>query len=261
MGADGIDNAQKVTDLHLDCYAILGVPPNAEEAVIREAFEILSQRYDPEHFAGSKDEAHGKMSDLASAYEILSDPVRRRRYDLHRRIDAWTAPVSANDASRHEGPPFAVVDPSEVAPRPQRYPILLPAVLAALIVVALAAAYRYSGPPDEQRQASSPAAPPVAAGAKPASTAQPTAPTPTAEVPARPSDVGASGVVATPAAPQAAATPRQETRPAPPKPAVARNSPANRPRDGSPAAAASEPCGDVAAVLGLCKRSSTVKDK
>ena len=105
MGADGTDNALTVTDLHLDCYAILGVPPNAEETVIHEAFETLAQRYAPEHFAGSKDEAHRKLSNLASAYEILSDPVRRRRYDLRRRIDAWTAPVSVNDAARHEGPP------------------------------------------------------------------------------------------------------------------------------------------------------------
>ena len=33
-----------VTDLHLDCYAILGVGPNAEEIVIHEAFETLAQQ-------------------------------------------------------------------------------------------------------------------------------------------------------------------------------------------------------------------------
>ena len=42
MGADGNDNAQTVTDLHLDCYAILGVLPNAAESVIDEAFETLA---------------------------------------------------------------------------------------------------------------------------------------------------------------------------------------------------------------------------
>ena len=97
------DNAQTVTDLHLDCYAILGVRPDAGEIVIHEAFETLTQQYDPEHFAGSKDEAHRKLSDLASAYAILSDPVRRRRYDLRRRIDALIAPLSANDAPRQKG--------------------------------------------------------------------------------------------------------------------------------------------------------------
>ena len=40
MGADGTDNAQTVTDLHLDCYAILGVRPDAEQLVIREIERI-----------------------------------------------------------------------------------------------------------------------------------------------------------------------------------------------------------------------------
>jgi curved DNA-binding protein CbpA len=259
MGVEGTDNAQKVTDLHLDCYAMLGVPPNAEAAVIHEAYETLAQRYDPEHFAGSPDEAQRKMSDLASAYEILSDPVRRRRYDLHRRIDAWTAPVSANETSRREGPPVAVVDESDVAPRSRRYPVLLSAALAALVVVAAVTAYRYSGRPKEERQASTPAAQPVAAEAQPASATRPTAPT--AETPARPPDDAASGVTTPPPPPQAAATLPQETRPAPPKSPVAKSSSANRPASASPAAAGSEPCGDVATVLGLCKRSSNVKDK
>jgi hypothetical protein len=259
MGADGTDNAQTVTDLPLDCYAILGVGPNAEEIVIHEAFETLAQRYDPEHYAGSKDEAHQKLSNLASAYAILSDPIRRRRYDLRRRIDALIAQPSANDAPRQKGPPLAVVGHSNVAPGPRRYQLLLPAVLGALIVVAVVAAYQYSGRPKVEQQGSSPAAPPVAADAKPASITQPTASP--AEIPARPSDAGASGVVTLPADPQAAATLQQETRPAPPKPPVAKSSPGNRAGDALPAAVASESCSDVATVLGLCKRKPTVKDK
>jgi len=257
MGADGTDNAQTVTDLHLDCYAILGVVPNAEEAVIHEAFETLAQRYDPAQFAGSKDEAHRKLSDLASAYAILSDPVRRRRYDLRRRIDAFIAPLSANDTPRQKGPPLAVVDHANVTPRPRRYQVALPEVLGALIVLAVATAYYYSGRPTTERQGSTPAAPAVAADAKPIT--QPTAPR--AEIPAQPSDAGASGVVTIPAAPQAAATLQQEARPAPPKPAATKNPPVNRVGDALPPAVASESCSDVAAVLGLCKRKSTVKDK
>ena len=175
MGAEGTDNAQTVTDLHLDCYAILGVRPDAEEFVIREAFETLTQQYDPEHFAGSEDEAHRKLSDLASAYAILSDPVRRRRYDLRRRIDALIAPLTANDAPRPKGSPPAVVDHSKVTLGPRRNQVLLPAVLGALIVVAVATAYQYSGRPETERQGSSPAAPPVAADAKPAAITQPPA--------------------------------------------------------------------------------------
>ena len=260
MGADGTDNAQTVTDLPLDCYAILGVGPNAEETVIHEAFETLAQRYDPEHFAGSKDEAHQKLSNLASAYAILSDPVRRRRYDLRRRIDALIAPPSANDAPRQKGPPLAVVGHSNVAPGPRRYQLLLPAVLGALIVVAVAAAYQYSGRPKVEQQGSSPAAPPVAADAKPASITQPTA-----------SPRGDPGATfrrrrersghATRRSAGCGNRFNRQARPAPPKPPVAKNPPGNRAGDALPAAVASESCSDVAAVLGLCKRKSTVKDK
>ena len=280
MAVDGTDNAQAVSDPHLDCYAILGVSPDAEELVIREAFESLTQRYDPQHFAGSEDEAHQKLSDLASAYAIVSDPVRRRRYDLRRRIDALIAPLTAHDAPRQKGSPLAAVDHSNVKLGPRRYHVVLPAVLGTLIVVAIATAYQYLGQPETKREGSSPAAaPPVAAETKPAaitqpmpqptpqstpqpmpqSTPQPTAPR--AEIPAQPSDAGASGVVTTPAPPQAATTLEPETSPQPPKPAVAKNPPANRTGDAAPAAIASESCSDVAAVLGLCKRKSIVKDK
>ena len=259
MGAEGTDNSQAVIDLHLDCYAVLGVLPNAEESVIDEAFETVAQRYDPEHFAGSKDEAQRKLSELASAYAILSDPVRRRRYDLRRRIDALIAPLSASEAPRQKRPSPAAVDRSNVAPRPRRRRLALPAVLGTLIVVAVAAAYQYSARPNAEQQALSPPPPPVAADAKPAPITQP--PAPGAEVPAQPSDVGASGAVTTPAAPAAAVTLQQETRSAPQKSAVAKNPPVNRGGDASSAPVASESCSDVATVLGLCKRKSTVKDK
>jgi len=267
MGAEGTDNAQTVTDLHLDCYAILGVRPDAEEFVIREAFETLTQQSDPAHFAGSEDEAHRKLSDLASAYAILSDPVRRRRYDLRRRIDALIAPLTATDLPRPKGTPAAIVDHSKVTLGPRRNQVLLPAVLGALIIVAVATVYQYSGRPETERQASSPAAPPVAAEARPAAITQPmtqpmTQPSvPVAETTAQPLDAGANGAVAIPPPTAAAPTLQQETMSPPPKAAVAKNPPLNRAGDASPAAVASESCSDVATVLGLCKRKSTVKDK
>jgi len=259
MGADGTENAQAVTDLHLDCYAILGVLPNAEDAVIVEAFETLAQRYEPEHFAGSRDEAQRKLSELASAYAILSDPVRRRRHDLRRRIDALIAPLSANDAPRPKGPSLDPVSLSSLELRPRRNQVVVPAVLGALIVVAVAAAYQYSGRPRADEQAPGPALAPAAAEAKPAPITQPTAPT--AEIPAQPSNAEASAAATVPAAAEAAPMPQPEAKPAPQKSAVAKNPPLNRGGDALPASAASESCSDVTVVLGLCKRKSTVKDK
>ena len=70
---------------NLDFYAILGVHPNAEDIVIRAAFKALAQRYHPDRFGGSKEDAHRKMADLTNAYETLADPLRRRKYDRRRR--------------------------------------------------------------------------------------------------------------------------------------------------------------------------------
>ena len=52
-----------------------GVHPSAEDVVIRAAYKALAQRYHPDRFAGSKDEAHRRMSELSIAYEVLADPV------------------------------------------------------------------------------------------------------------------------------------------------------------------------------------------
>ena len=60
----------------MDYYAVLGVHPSAEDIVIRAAYKALAQRYHPDRFAGSKDEAHRRMSDLAKAYEVLDVMVQ-----------------------------------------------------------------------------------------------------------------------------------------------------------------------------------------
>jgi len=259
MGAEGTTNPQAATDFNLDCYAILGVLPNAEEGVIVEAFETLAQRYDPEHFAGSKDEAQRKLSELNTAYAVLSDPVRRRRHDLRRRIDALIAPLSASDAPRQKDPSLATAGRSDTELPPRRNQVILPALLGALIVVAVAAAYQYSGRPKAEDEVPSPASAPVAAEAKPAPITQPAAPS--AEIPAQSSTADASAAATVPAGTEAAPMPQPETRPAPQKAAVAKNPPANRGSDALPASAAAESCSDVTVVLGLCKRKSTVKDK
>ena len=56
-----------------DYYAILGVTPQAEDVVIKAAFRALAQRYHPDKFSGSADDAHRKMAEINEAYEVLSD--------------------------------------------------------------------------------------------------------------------------------------------------------------------------------------------
>ncbi len=63
-----------------DHYATLGVPPNALDDEIDEAYRHLSRRYHPDINPG---DPHAAMvyERLETAYRVLSDPARRARYD------------------------------------------------------------------------------------------------------------------------------------------------------------------------------------
>jgi curved DNA-binding protein CbpA len=62
----------------MNYYVILGVPTTADAAAIRTAFRGLVRRYHPDAGAGSSAQ---RFREIVEAYETLSDPVRRRRYD------------------------------------------------------------------------------------------------------------------------------------------------------------------------------------
>ncbi len=67
-------------------YDVLGVSPTADDFVIKAAYKALAQRYHPDKFHGNaKDaaDAQVKMRQLNEAYQVLSDPAKRRDYDAH----------------------------------------------------------------------------------------------------------------------------------------------------------------------------------
>lgn len=62
-----------------DLYQILGVKRDAKEKEIKRAFRKLAIKYHPDK---NKDpDAEKKFVEIAKAYEVLSDPEKRRRYD------------------------------------------------------------------------------------------------------------------------------------------------------------------------------------
>src|SRR5438445_10935712 len=63
-----------------DYYAILGVPRNASEEDIKKAFRRLARQYHPD-VAKDKKAAEAKFKEINEAYEVLSDPDKRRRYE------------------------------------------------------------------------------------------------------------------------------------------------------------------------------------
>jgi len=62
-------------------YQILGVLEDAEDIVIRAAYKVLAQKYHPDKWVGSVEEANQKMSEINKAYEVLSNNDKRGRYD------------------------------------------------------------------------------------------------------------------------------------------------------------------------------------
>ena len=64
-----------------DYYRILGVDRQADEKTIKSAYRKLARKYHPD-VAKAKD-AGERFKEIAEAYEVLSDPEKRQRYDTH----------------------------------------------------------------------------------------------------------------------------------------------------------------------------------
>ena len=63
-----------------DYYEILGVEKDASQDAIRKAFRKLARKYHPD-VAEDKATAEDKFKELNEAYEVLSDPEKRKKYD------------------------------------------------------------------------------------------------------------------------------------------------------------------------------------
>ncbi len=63
-----------------DYYAILGVSKTAEAGEIKRAFRKLALKYHPDRNPGNQ-EAEARFKEASEAYEVLSDPEKRKKYD------------------------------------------------------------------------------------------------------------------------------------------------------------------------------------
>ncbi len=97
-------------------YALLGLEPQANPDEVEAAYQRQRERYNPERVADLDDTmrqvAAERTTEIERAYAILSDPVRRRQYD----VSIGVAPVengSARVSARRQISPrermFAIV--------------------------------------------------------------------------------------------------------------------------------------------------------
>ena len=61
----------------MNYYLILGIEADASRAEIKEAYRKMAQKFHPDHFG----EDSSPFLRVQEAYQVLSDPVRRKKYD------------------------------------------------------------------------------------------------------------------------------------------------------------------------------------
>jgi curved DNA-binding protein CbpA len=62
-----------------DYYEVLQISPNAEPDTVNRVYRLLAQRFHPDNKQTGND---AKFRQISNAYNVLSDPAQRARYDV-----------------------------------------------------------------------------------------------------------------------------------------------------------------------------------
>ncbi|MFB2936737.1 DnaJ C-terminal domain-containing protein [Aerosakkonemataceae cyanobacterium BLCC-F154] len=87
-----------------DYYAVLGVTKTASADEIKKVYRRLARKYHPDMNPGDK-QAEARFKEVTEAYEVLSDPDKRKKYDQFGRY--WKQADQAWSSSGGAGAPGA----------------------------------------------------------------------------------------------------------------------------------------------------------
>lgn len=73
----------------IDYYRILGIPLNASQAEVRKAYFRAARQWHPDKNKDNEIYASLRFKEIGNAFSILSDPVKRRKYQQE--FEAWTS--------------------------------------------------------------------------------------------------------------------------------------------------------------------------
>ena len=88
-----------------DPYAVLGVPPTASASQVREAYRRLAKQFHPDRSSNAR--ATDRMRRLNQAWETLSSPAARARYDATTAVPPATASPHWGGSRRSSRPRYA----------------------------------------------------------------------------------------------------------------------------------------------------------
>jgi curved DNA-binding protein CbpA len=80
-----------------DYYAILGVHKTASADEVKSAYQRLAKKFHPDVNPDSQEWAAEMFKPIGEAFAVLGDPVKRRAYDVQRRLQPMPEQATARD--------------------------------------------------------------------------------------------------------------------------------------------------------------------
>lgn len=87
----------------MNYYQILGITSQATQAQIKEAYRKLAKQYHPDAIGHDDPSAENKIKQITQAYNTLSNPEKRRNYDLN--ISFGFLEETEDDQTQYSSPP------------------------------------------------------------------------------------------------------------------------------------------------------------